>query len=85
MQGEIRLDKWRCPGVFREVEFIPCPRCGDEVEFFPQDQVRPCLGCGHELTRRSSSCLSHCPAKQSDCFRQVVRQQALQKLEKKSG
>lgn len=77
MTDETRLSKWRCPGVFRDIEFLPCPRCGDEVEFFPQDLVMACPGCGTEVTRVSSACISHCPAKESYCYRQMVRSQVL--------
>jgi hypothetical protein len=65
--------EWRCPGVFREIETQACPSCAEEVEFFPQDLELSCLGCGAEVKRRSSSCLSHCPAKQSDCYRELSR------------
>lgn len=78
--NETDLSKWRCPGVFRDIEFRPCPDCGGEVEFFPQDVVMACPDCGAEVTRRTSSCLSHCPAKQSFCYRQMVRSQALANL-----
>jgi len=71
------LSKWRCPGVFREIEFLPCPGCGAEVEFFPQDLVMACPDCGVEVNRASSACISHCPAKESYCYRQLVRSQAL--------
>lgn len=71
------LSKWRCPGVFRTPEFLACPRCGAEVEFFPQDLVMACSDCGNEVTRASSACISHCPAKESYCYRQLVRSQAL--------
>ncbi len=74
---ESRLTKWRCPGVFREIEFLACPECGAEIEFFPQDLVMACPGCGAEATRASSACISHCPAKESYCYRQMVRNQAL--------
>lgn len=75
--NESRLSKWRCPGVFREIEFLACPDCGEEVEFFPQDLVMACTGCGAEVTRGSTACISHCPAKESYCYRQMVRSQAL--------
>lgn len=78
------LSKWRCPGVFREIEFRDCPECGDEVEFFPQDVVMACPGCGYEMTRQSSACINHCPAKQSYCYRQMVRSQALKEIEEGS-
>lgn len=78
--GVSHLSKWRCPGVFREIEFKNCPECGAEVEFFPQDQARPCPACGALVTRASSSCLSHCPARQSDCYREYVRRQALEQI-----
>lgn len=78
MAGEIKLEKWRCPGVFREIAWQTCPGCGGEIEFFPQDLRRACLACGRESRRVSSSCLDHCPAKQSDCFRELVRQEELQ-------
>lgn len=72
-----KLEKWRCPGVFREISWQECPGCGEEVEFFPQDLTRPCPGCGHELGRASGSCLDHCPARQSDCYREMARLRAL--------
>lgn len=75
------LDKWRCPGVFRDIEFLTCPDCGGEVEFFPQDLVMACPGCGVQVTRRSSACISHCPARESYCYRQMVRSQALANLD----
>jgi hypothetical protein len=71
------LSKWRCPGVFRDIEFLACENCGEEVEFFPQDMVMACGGCGGEVSRQSSSCLQHCPARQSFCYRQLVRSQTL--------
>ena len=77
------LSKWRCPGVFRGIEFRDCPGCGAEVEFFPQDQTRRCQSCGIEVARVSGSCLSHCPAKQSDCYRQRVRAQVLSERQRK--
>jgi predicted amidophosphoribosyltransferase len=79
------LEKWRCPGVFRDIEFLPCPRCGEEVEFFPQDLVMACDGCGAEVTRVSSACISHCPAMESFCYRQMVRSQALMAGETENG
>ncbi len=85
MFKEVPLEKWRCPGIFRSIEFLPCPECGDEVEFYPQDMVMQCLTCGHELSRQSSSCLSHCPAKQSSCYRNMVRQHAVRELEDGGG
>jgi len=77
---ESRLSKWRCPGVFREIEFLPCPGCGEEVEFFPQDLVMACPGCDAEVKRVSSACISHCPAEESYCYRQMVRNQVLTEL-----
>lgn len=77
MFGKQDLSKWRCPGVFREIEFLACPDCGAEVEFFPQDLVMDCSGCGAEVKRTSSACISHCPAKESYCYRQLVRNQAI--------
>ena len=44
MNDPSRLSKWRCPGIFRDIEFLPCPDCGEEVEFFPQDLVMACSG-----------------------------------------
>jgi len=78
---ESRLVKWRCPGVFRNIEFLACPDCGGEVEFFPQDLVMSCPDCHTEVARVSSACISHCPAQESYCYRQMVRHQALLKLD----
>lgn len=83
--NEKDLSKWRCPGVFRGIEFLNCPGCGEEVEFFPQDVVMACPGCGEEVTRRSSACILHCPAKQSFCYRQMVRSQALKQINEGGG
>jgi len=77
MEEAPQLGKWRCPGVFREIETQLCESCGEEVEFFPQDGRLNCLACGAEVSRASSSCLSHCPAKQSSCYREMVRQEML--------
>ncbi|MCL6106797.1 MAG: zinc ribbon-containing protein [Actinobacteria bacterium] len=74
------LSRWRCPGVFREIEFAACPSCGEEVEFFPQDRVRPCPACGAQVGHISGSCLSYCPARESDCFRQTVRSRVLSEM-----
>lgn len=71
---DIQLGRWRCPGVFREIETQACPKCGDELEFFPQDLKMKCFNCGAVAARESSSCLSHCPAKQSECYRELTRQ-----------
>ncbi|HDY69846.1 MAG TPA: hypothetical protein ENH54_02805 [Actinobacteria bacterium] len=71
------MKNWRCPGVHRGIETQPCPRCGEDVEYFPSDREIACSGCGELVLRISSSCLSHCPAKQSSCYRQMVRQEAL--------
>jgi len=81
MDDATRLSKWRCPGVFRDIEFIDCPQCGDEVEFFPQDLVMDCPGCGAEVIRVSSACISHCPARESYCYRQMVRNQYLSRTQ----
>ncbi len=75
-----RLSKWRCPGVFREIELTACPSCGEEVEFFPQDRTRPCPACGVQVGNVSGSCLSYCPARESDCFRQTVRSRVLSEM-----
>ncbi|MDO8736644.1 MAG: hypothetical protein Q7K29_06120 [Thermoleophilia bacterium] len=80
MNDPSRLSKWRCPGIFRDIEFLACPTCGEEVEFFPQDLVMACDGCGAEVKRVSSACISHCPAKESYCYRQMVRNQALTEI-----
>lgn len=74
------LSKWRCPGVHRGIETQTCELCGDEAEFWPSDTSVICTGCGVEVFRHSSSCLSHCPAKQSHCYRQMVRRQVLEDL-----
>jgi len=81
MNDRARLSKWRCPGIFRDIEFLACTGCGEEVEFFPQDLVMACPGCGIEVKRASSACISHCPAKESYCYRQMVRNQALGEME----
>lgn len=85
MNDPSRLSKWRCPGIFRDIEFMDCPECGEEVEFFPQDQVMACTACGSEVKRMSSACISHCPAKESYCYRQMVRNQALSGMKHPSG
>ncbi len=72
-----RLEKWRCPGVHRGIMLQECPECGGEVEFFPSDVEMTCLDCGTLVTRASGSCLTHCPAKQSSCYRQMVRREVL--------
>jgi DNA-directed RNA polymerase subunit RPC12/RpoP len=64
---------------------MACPECGEEVEFFPQDQVIACTACGSEVKRMSSACISHCPAKESYCYRQMVRNQALSGMKHTSG
>ena len=68
---------WRCPGVFREIEEVACSSCGDGVEFFPQDLKRECSNCGTDVARSSPSCLEYCPAHQSQCYRELVRQKML--------
>jgi predicted amidophosphoribosyltransferase len=78
---EERLSKWRCPGVHRGIETSLCPECGEEAEFWPSDTAVNCTGCGAEVPRLSGSCLSHCPARQSSCYRQMVRRQALAEME----
>lgn len=40
-----------------------------------------CPGCGVQVTRRSSACISHCPARESYCYRQMLRSQALANLD----
>lgn len=85
MNDPSRLSKWRCPGIFRDIEFMACPECGEEVEFFPQDQVIACTACGSEVKRMSSACISHCPAKESYCYRQMVRNQALSEMKNTGG
>lgn len=80
MAGGVKLEKWRCPGVFREITWQSCPSCGNEVEFFPQDLARVCPDCGREVDRDSSACIDHCPARQSDCFREMSRRARLEDM-----
>jgi rRNA maturation endonuclease Nob1 len=85
MAGEVKLEKWRCPGVFREISWKACPSCGSEVEFFPQDLTSVCLDCGSEVNRDSSSCIDHCPARRSDCFREMLRHAKLDEMTQDDG
>ncbi|MHB1325293.1 MAG: hypothetical protein ACYDGS_07915 [Thermoleophilia bacterium] len=44
-----------------------------------------CPGCAAEVKRVSSACISHCPAKESYCYRQMVRSQVLTDLKNQRG
>lgn len=50
---------WR-PGAIFEA---PCPRCGNEVEFFRDDTARKCARCGYKFVnpRMDFGCAVYCP------------------------
>jgi DNA-directed RNA polymerase subunit RPC12/RpoP len=32
-------------------EILPCPGCGEELEFWTDEEEITCKGCGHRITR----------------------------------
>ena len=42
---------------------IPCPHCGQTLEFFKDDSQRACKGCGHKVLnpKIDFGCASYCP------------------------
>ncbi|MFC1849848.1 hypothetical protein ACFL27_06530 [candidate division CSSED10-310 bacterium] len=60
----------KCPGQDRrywqphDIFEVPCPECGQAVEFFKDDLTRQCSHCDHRLfnPRMDFGCASHCQA-----------------------
>ena len=58
----------KCPGQdprflkAQDIAEAPCPQCGRMVEFWPDEPVRKCSGCGRRLTNPENSmkCLAWC-------------------------
>jgi len=58
----------RCPGQDRrfwtpkDIFEVPCPHCGWDVEFFKDDPVRVCPGCGRDVRnpRIDLGCIAWC-------------------------
>lgn len=50
---------WSGEAVFN----IPCPHCGNELEFFKDDSQRLCKRCGHRVLnpKIDFGCASYCP------------------------
>ncbi len=49
---------WQPKDIFEQ----SCPHCGTAVEFWKDDVVRPCPGCGKKIVNRQvgSSCMAWC-------------------------
>jgi len=62
----------KCPG-FKDaarpnLELMPCPHCGGEVEIFTDEEEVTCDGCGKVVKReRGASCADWCRYAK-DCF-----------------
>lgn len=58
----------KCPGQDprflkpQDVAEVKCPDCGAPVEFWPDEQMRKCPGCGRRSTnpQNSMKCLEWC-------------------------
>ncbi|NQT23921.1 hypothetical protein HQ585_01050 [candidate division KSB1 bacterium] len=65
----------RCPGQNtqfwgpKDIFNIPCPECGETVEFFKDDAKRKCPSCSREVynPRINTGCALWCP-KAEDCL-----------------
>ena len=80
----------KCPGQNMrfwgpgDIFDVPCPQCGEAVEFFRDDSKRRCANCGKLIfnPRQNFSCAAWCPAAR-DCLgpqryeslRQIARQE----------
>ena len=59
----------QCPGQDNRywsgeaVYELPCPHCGNELEFFKDDSQRTCKQCGHKVLnpKIDFGCASYCP------------------------
>jgi hypothetical protein len=59
----------RCPGQDTQywkqdsVYEVPCPKCGQSVEFFKDDPARKCEHCGHRFANPhlDFGCAAYCP------------------------
>jgi len=59
----------RCPGqntqywLPSDIFNLPCPACGEEIEFFKDDSQRKCPKCGYRLKnpKLDEGCAEWCP------------------------
>lgn len=59
----------KCPGQDKrlwkseDIFDVKCPKCGNLIEFFKDDSVRKCPGCGINYTnpKIDTSCAKTCP------------------------
>jgi hypothetical protein len=58
------MSKWKPD----DIQFVPCPSCGQEVEIWKDEPVRMCPGCGKPVRNMSLNldCEQWCPAA-SEC------------------
>ena len=62
------MSRVRCPGqdpMFLKAQDIAeaeCPQCGQKVEFWPDELIRACRGCGHRVRnpQNAMKCLEWC-------------------------
>lgn len=62
------MNSARCPGQDprflrpQDVAEVQCPNCGRPVEFWPDEPVRKCRGCGHRFVnpKNAMTCLQWC-------------------------
>lgn len=60
--------KPRCPGQDQsnwkpeDIAYLPCPYCHVEIEFWKDEPIRKCSGCGREVPNPSldSGCAEWC-------------------------
>lgn len=71
---------WKPEDVFN----VPCPVCGEEVEFFKDDLKRTCPNCGYrfENPRLNLGCLEWCPHA-DECLAILGRQPKKPKAKRK--
>ena len=75
---------WRPEDIFE----MPCPHCGQSIEFFKTDVKRPCPQCGRKVLnpRMDFSCAEWCDAAE-EClgptvYREWMERQELEKRRK---
>jgi len=68
----------RCPGQdsrylrAEDVTEVICEECGSAIEFWPDEYVRPCTGCGSRIAnpRLNLRCLEWC-THADECIRKI--------------